>query len=127
MNDYRDWPERTMNVTSLYLDSRNPRIPHATGDIKQRELAAQLLEHDRVYELAKDITEQGYFPTEVLIGVEEGGRKVIVEGNRRLAALKLLLSPEFAPSKYQKKSAIALSSPPGNHQQSPSCFCTFSR
>ena len=103
MNDYREWPEKSINVTSLYLDSRNPRIPHVAGDTKQRDLAAQLIEHDKVYELAKDIAEQGYFPTEVLIGVEEGGRKVILEGNRRLAALKLLLSPEFAPSKYQKR------------------------
>lgn len=103
MNDYRDWPEKTVNVTSLYLDARNPRIPHVAGDTKQRDLAAQLIEHDRVFELARDIAEQGYFPTEVLIGVEENGRKVIVEGNRRLAALKLLLSPEFAPGKYQKK------------------------
>lgn len=103
MNDYREWPEKTINVTSLYLDSRNPRIPHVAGDTKQRDLVAQLIEHDKVYELAKDIAGQGYFPTEVLIGVEEGSRKIILEGNRRLAALKLLLSPEFAPLKYQKR------------------------
>lgn len=103
MNDYRDWPERTVSVTSLYLDGRNPRIPHVTSETNQRELAAELIEHERVYELARDIVEQGYFPTEVLIGVEEDGKKIVVEGNRRLAALKLLLSPEFAPPNYQKR------------------------
>jgi hypothetical protein len=103
MNDYREWPEKTISVVSLYLDSRNPRIPHISGNAKQRDLIAQLIDHDKVYELAKDIVEQGYFPTEVLIGVEENGKKIIVEGNRRLAALKLLLSPEVAPPKYLKR------------------------
>lgn len=103
MNDYREWPEKTINVTSLYLDGRNPRIPHVTGSTSQRDLIAQLIEHDKVYELAKDIAEQGYFPTEVLIGVEEKGKKIVLEGNRRLAALKLLLSPEAGPAQYQKR------------------------
>jgi hypothetical protein len=103
MNDYREWPEKTISVISLYLDSRNPRIPHISGTARQRDLIGQLIDHDKVYELARDIAEQGYFPTEVLIGVEENGKKVILEGNRRLAALKLLLSPEAAPIKFQKK------------------------
>ncbi len=97
MNDYRKWPEKNVSVTSLVLDTRNPRIPAASRRVKERDVIAHLIEHDKVYELAQAITEQGFFPTEILIGLEEGGKKVILEGNRRLAALKLLISPSIAP------------------------------
>jgi hypothetical protein len=103
MNDYRKWPEKVVSVTSLSLDSKNPRIPHASRKTKERDLIAQLIEHDKVHELAQAIADQGYFPTEILIGLEENGRKVILEGNRRLAALKLLISPSIAPLELQKK------------------------
>ena len=69
----------------------------------QREIVAELVNYDDIYGLAKDIADKGYFPTEVLIGVEDDGRQVIVEGNRRLAALKLLLSPDLAPEGVVKK------------------------
>jgi hypothetical protein len=103
MNDYTDWKERTVNVPLLLLDPKNPRIPELGAIPTQRQIAAELLEHDNVYELAKDITQLGYFPTEVLIGVEENGDQTIVVGNRRLAALKFLVSPELAPDTWVKR------------------------
>jgi len=103
MNDYTDWKERIVTVPVLFLDPKNPRIPELGPTPTQRQIAAELLQHDNVYELAKDITQLGYFPTEVLIGVEENGEQIIVEGNRRLAALKFLLSPELAPDSWVKR------------------------
>ena len=103
MKDYTGWKERTLNVTSLQLDQKNPRIPELGHQPTQRDLVAELVEHDNVYELAKDIADQGFFPTELLIGVVEDGKDIIVEGNRRLAALKLLLSPELAPDNHIKR------------------------
>lgn len=103
MNDYRKWPEKTVSVMSLALDPQNPRIPTGSRKVKERDLVAQLIEYDKVYELAQAIAEQGYYPTEILIGIEEQGRKIIIEGNRRLAALKLLLSPAVAPQNLQRK------------------------
>lgn len=53
--------------------------------------------------------ESGYFPTETLVAVKEDGHEVVVEGNRRLAALKVLISPESAPEAHWKKfRALAL-------------------
>jgi hypothetical protein len=103
MHDYSKWSERSVSVTSLLLDPKNPRIPELGVEPSQSEMVAELIEHDNVYELAKDIADMGYFPTELLIGLEENGEDVIVEGNRRLAALKLLLSPDFGPDRYIKK------------------------
>lgn len=95
--DFSKWDERPYVVTGLHLDPRNPRIPDTDKALTQRQLIAQLVEHDKVYEMAKSIAESGYFPVESLVGVEEDGKRYIVEGNRRLAALKLLISPDMAP------------------------------
>jgi hypothetical protein len=105
MADYSKWIEKHVPVTSLLLDPHNPRIPPSgTKLLDQRALIAELVEHDNVIELAKDIAEDGYSPLESLIGlVDEDGKTYILEGNRRLAALKLLLSPDVAPDSASKK------------------------
>ncbi len=77
----------------------NPRLPESESALYQRQLIEELVYNDDVYELAKQITDNGYFPVEALIAIDEGGKKIVVEGNRRLAALKLLLDPNKAPDK----------------------------
>ncbi|MDP2091628.1 MAG: hypothetical protein Q8K17_01390, partial [Pseudohongiella sp.] len=103
MVNYNDWKTKDIAVTSLLLDPLNPRIPEADENLSQRKLIEFLLEHDKVYDLAKEIVDKGYFPTEALIGVEIGNKKYILEGNRRLAALKLLINPDGAPASLKKK------------------------
>jgi len=39
----------------------------------QSELIAELVAHDKVYELAKDIADDGFYPLESLLAVEEDG------------------------------------------------------
>jgi hypothetical protein len=103
MSDYTKWKERECLVTSLSLDPLNPRIPELATTPTQRDIVAELVTHDNVYELAKDIVEQGFFPTELLVGVGDSDGDTILEGNRRLAALKLLIAPELAPDQDVKK------------------------
>lgn len=103
MADYTKWVEKAVAVPSLLLDAENPRIPPSAAPKDQRALIAELVEHDDVLDLVRDISENGYAPTESLIGLEEDGRTIILEGNRRLAALKLLLSPDSAPESIVKK------------------------
>ena len=103
MIDYSKWKVRDLSITSLYLDPLNPRLPEADEGLSQRRLLEELVENEKVYELAKEIADKGYYPTESLIAVEENGKKYIVEGNRRLACLKLLFNPDAAPAKYQKR------------------------
>jgi len=103
MRNYSGWKRKSFKVTGLLLDAKNPRIPPAGRKLAQAELIAELVEHDDVYGLAKSIVDSGYFPTETLVAIEEDGDKVVVEGNRRLAALKVLVSPESAPAKYHSK------------------------
>src|SRR5579872_2795700 len=103
MLDYVSWPSKKLSVTSLLLDQQNPRLPQSGGAFGQRQIIDELVTHDSVYELAKDIAAQGFFPTEVLLGVRDGDQVVVIEGNRRLAALKLLINPELAPQPHLEK------------------------
>lgn len=103
MKSYAKWKEYTPLVTSLLLDPLNPRLPIADKNLSQAELLEELVIHDDVYSIAKSIAENGYYPVESLIGIQENGKKFILEGNRRLAAIKLLISPSAAPERYQKR------------------------
>lgn len=108
MIDYGAWKEIQLTVTNLLLDPRNPRIPDSSEALSQREVLADLVVNDKVLELARSIVDNGYYPVESLIYVEEDGRKYVLEGNRRLAALKLLMSPETAPDKSWERRFRAL-------------------
>src|SRR5579872_3618632 len=103
MLDYVSWPTKRLSVTSLLLDQQNPRLPQSGGALGQRQIIDELVTHDSVYDLAKDITTQGFFPTEILLGVHDGDQIVVIEGNRRLAALKLLINAELAPQPYLER------------------------
>lgn len=102
VTDYSTWEEEQDSVVTLQLDPQNPRIPGGER-MTQGELIAELVAHDKVYELAKDIANDGFYPLESLLAIEEDGKTYVVEGNRRLTALKLLISPEAAPESHAKK------------------------
>lgn len=105
MTKYAPWREETVNITNLKLDVQNPRIPELGHLATQREIVEELVNNDGVYELTRDIATQGFFPTELLVCVEEADELIVIEGNRRLASLKLLLSPQLAPDKWAKRFA----------------------
>src|SRR3546814_1875208 len=46
-------------------------------------------------EVAQSIVLRGFFPNEPLLAIRERERTVVVEGNRRLAALKALREPSI--------------------------------
>lgn len=87
----------TYPVASLLLDQSNPRLRHTVES--QRDAVNAHLEKraDQLLNLARDIAEHGEInPTELPIIVEEAGDLIVIEGNRRLAALKLLSNPSLA-------------------------------
>lgn len=78
-----------LEVANLLLDPQNPRLPDFV--IRDTEsILSYLTKSSAVDELIDAIGENGYFEDEPLIGVRDGTSVVIVEGNRRLTALKLL-------------------------------------
>lgn len=88
------------HVNDLLLDPLNPRLPEEYQDANQSELLKVLARDYSLIELGKSLADNGFFPQEPLavIPAASAGRFIVVEGNRRLAAIKLLLNPEFAKS-----------------------------
>jgi hypothetical protein len=100
----------TINVADLKLDVVNPRHDPARG---QREAIAALLNQDgsKMLRLAEDIATYGLSPIDDLLVLEEPGPSyTVIEGNRRLACIKLLGNPDLAkpvPRYIPKFRAIA--------------------
>ena len=91
-------PIEWMNVSELAFDVRNPRLPEfdLTGTTPEVEVIRILWEAMDVRELVLSIAASGFFPHEPLIVARESDKNVVIEGNRRLAAVKLLLHPDLA-------------------------------
>lgn len=109
MSNFGQWETKDIRTTRLMLDPENPRILSAHESLGQEEILGELIHREDVYGLARDIANQGYYPTETLVAIAgEGRRYVVVEGNRRLAAIRLLENPELAPeSERSRFSALA--------------------
>jgi hypothetical protein len=101
--DYSKWPVQSVAINRLRLDPENPRLATSVKRPTQQELIADLIEHEAVIDLVRDIARQGFFPNELLVAIKDGANIIVVEGNRRLAALKLLLNPELAPAGVQNR------------------------
>ena len=93
----------SLSVTSLHLDSKNPRLGRETLSRAPREIIQYLFEYDKALEIADSISTRGFFPNEPLLAVKEKDRLVIVEGNRRLAALKALREPGLLEGSLERQ------------------------
>lgn len=82
-----------LRVDDLLLDPENPRLV-TSGVPSQDQLLKMLYELESLDELASSFADNGYFAEEPLVVVPgDDGKWIVVEGNRRLATLKLLLDP----------------------------------
>ncbi len=90
--------EKLIRVTDLQLDTANYRTGKQDD---QREAIHALIDEQKIklVHLAQDIIENGLSPLEkVLVApvLGEKNRYVVIEGNRRVAALKLVTQPDLA-------------------------------
>ena len=79
-----------VSVDDLHLDPRNPRIQQVGDGFDEQQILRILWREYSVEEVAWSIAQNGYFPHEPLFVTEEDGKLVVVEGNRRLAAVRIL-------------------------------------
>lgn len=88
-------PKKTFpNVDTLDFDPENPRF-YDTFDSADGEAKAvkRMIEEENLEELVGSIGNQGFFPGEPLLVAPNPaapGRFIVIEGNRRLAALRVL-------------------------------------
>jgi hypothetical protein len=80
-------------ISALWLDPDNPRLPEVKRHRTQEELIKLLADDYSLSELGRSLADNGYFSEEPLAGIRRTANRneyTIIEGNRRLAALKLL-------------------------------------
>ena len=77
-------------VEDLHLDALNPRILEAGAGNNEEDILLVLWREFAVEEVALSIAANGYFRYEPLLVDASSGKNVVVEGNRRLAAVRLL-------------------------------------
>jgi len=83
-------------VDELMLDPQNPRLPEELQGAPQPDLLLYLHENGVLDELVQSFVDNSFFEHEPLIAVREHNAAVVLEGNRRLAALKILLGASEA-------------------------------
>jgi hypothetical protein len=90
-------PYDRFETKKLLLDPENPRtVEFGLGDNPtQLDILKALWEKMAVAEVAMSIAWNGYFPHEPLFIEQDGKDLVVIEGNRRLAAVKLLLDADL--------------------------------
>lgn len=83
-----------LTIEQLSLDNENPRFDFAAS---QREALQKIIsdEPDKLARLAKSIVRRGLNPMDRLLVFRPKGTRTftVVEGNRRVAALKILINP----------------------------------
>lgn len=84
-----------ISVSDLEFDLKNPRLAEFDIADSQADIIKVLWDTMDVQELVLSIVASGYFKHEPVIVAKENGRNVVIEGNRRLAAVKLLLKPDI--------------------------------
>lgn len=85
-----------LKIGSILLDQSNPRIDPVTS---QREALQEVLDdqEEKLANLAEDIAEIGLSPTDNLLvmrSTTSQDKFIALEGNRRIAALKILQNPQ---------------------------------
>lgn len=90
--------EKSIRITDLQLDTGNYRTGKQDD---QREAIRALIEEqkNKLVRLAQDILEYGLSPLETILVTpvpDDKSRFTVIEGNRRVAAMKLVTQPDLA-------------------------------
>ena len=89
-------------VARLRLDRLNPRLIGEDDRASDEAIVARLYRAADLDELLQSITANGYMDIEPLVVMDDpearNGELIVLEGNRRLAALRLLREPDLARS-----------------------------
>jgi len=91
---------KLIKTTDLNFDPENPRFYRLNNNASIDTVIEEMLDDENVQDLMLSIGQKGYFEGEPLLVVEQcTGSFIVVEGNRRLAAVKLLNGEIQPPSR----------------------------
>jgi len=89
-----------INLNKLKLDFKNPRLPIAPSS--EDTIIKWMLEDASILELMLAIGQNGFFIGEALLVMKDNDKFIVLEGNRRLTALKILDNPKLATIRQRK-------------------------
>ena len=102
-----NWPTEHISSDKILLDADNIRLTvkgKVTQDsVTQDSLLADLFNYENAMELVTSIAENGVFQDELPVVIEQNSKYIVIEGNRRIAALKALQTPDIAPAPFVTK------------------------
>lgn len=84
------------NIEDLNHDLNNPRLPKSLHSKNIKDIYEYMIMQADVISLIEAMGKNGFFPGEPIIVVEEEGTYKVIEGNRRLTAVKLINDPSLA-------------------------------
>lgn len=115
------------SLDKLHFDPKNPRLPKDLhGITDESKIIAHMLRDESLIELMKSIGQTNYSASEPLLVVPDGETDyTVVEGNRRLAALKLLSGN--ATASVRRKAVEEVLSEKKYSPSSIPCICYGSR
>jgi len=90
--------QRDISVTNLLIDTKNPRLDSSPEGQADAIKAIAKSQGKKLRALAEHIISNGLNPIEnILVMPDDGtaGRYIVLEGNRRIAALKILENPDL--------------------------------
>lgn len=93
-------------VMELMLDPQNARI--RSGKDQAECISRILRKEDQLIALAKNIAENGLSTVPILIWKDTRGKWVVMDGNRRVTALKLLNNPDLCPIEKPRRQLAAI-------------------
>ncbi len=100
---------QTINLSKLRFDPQNPRLLTEVKAGDDIDIINHMLREEGLIELMASIGELGYSGAEPLLvtpDTSSSGFYIVVEGNRRLAALRLLNDPDLAKIRKPSVSEI---------------------
>jgi hypothetical protein len=105
------WPELQLPVlTGIQLDPKNVRLETTSTQV-EADILEDLFVNEGVLDLVDGISKIGYLTHDIPIVVKRRGKYVVVEGNRRLAALKAIQNPMLVPNFQARVAALSANIP----------------
>lgn len=104
-NKMTHWSQKRniRSVSAMKLWDGNPRLEENEGFYSSsRQIIKEIFEtaETEFVTLLKSISEHGWLSFDTIVAIQNSkGQTVVLEGNRRVAALKLFLNPKLAPRK----------------------------
>lgn len=107
MIDMTNWPELDVDVLDdVELDPGNIRLEMPV-DAPQPDIMRDIFVNGDAFSLVEGIIKVGYLTHETPVVIKRTGRTIVVEGNRRLAALKAIQNPYLVPEFQARITALA--------------------